>query len=111
QVIDISDPTNPEPVRTFGPGAHTLSIVDGYLYANGSGGVRIWSLADPANPTQVGQYNPYYVHDVLVRNDTMYTAGIYGDGVDIVDVSNKANPTFIERFNYPGSGVHNFCTD
>lgn len=111
-IIDISDPTDPSPVGTFGPGEfHTLSIVDGHLYGNGDGGVRIFSLADPENPAYLGQYNPYYVHDVLVRNDTMYTAGIYGDGVDIVDISDKSNPTMIARFNYPGSGVHNFCTD
>lgn len=110
-IIDISDPTNPAPVRTFGADFHTLSIVDGYLYGNGSSGVVMYDLADPEDPTYAGQYNPYYVHDVLVRNDTMYTAGIYGDGIDIVDVSDKSNPTMIARFNYPGSGVHNFCSD
>jgi choice-of-anchor B domain-containing protein len=110
-IVDLSDPTDPAPVRTFGGDFHTLSIVDGYLYGNGSAGVMIYSLANPANPVFVGRYDPYYVHDVLVRNDTMYTAGIYGDGVDIVDVSNKANPVLIERFNYPGSGAHNVCSD
>lgn len=110
-IIDIEDPENPTSVGTFGGDFHTLSIVDGYLYGNGSSGVIIYDLADPENPTFVGNYSPYYVHDVLVRNDTMYTAGIFGDGIDIVDVSDKANPVLIERFNYPGSGVHNFCTD
>ncbi len=110
-IIDIEDPENPTAVGTFEGGFHTLSIVDGYLYGNGNGGVEIYDLADPENPSFVGNYSPYYVHDVLVRNDTMYTAGIFGDGIDIVDVSNKANPTMIARFDYPGSGVHNFCSD
>ncbi len=110
-IIDIEDPENPVSVGTFGGGFHTLSIVDGYLYGNGGGGVEIFDLADPENPTFVGNYSPHYVHDVLVRNDTMYTAGIFGEGIDIVNVSDKANPTMITRFNYPGSGVHNFCTD
>ena len=110
-IVDISDPTNPFPIGTFGGDFHTLSIVGGYLYGNGSAGVMIYDLADPTNPAFVGQYAPYYVHDVLVRGDTMYTAGIYGDGIDIVDLSDRAHPTLIERFNYPGSGVHNFCTD
>src|SRR5690606_40810639 len=52
-----------------------------------------------------------YVHDVLVRGDTMYTAGIYGEGIDIVDISDRAAPSMVARFNYPGSGVHNFCSD
>src|SRR5690606_35238705 len=68
-------------------------------------------LADPENPAFVGQYAPYYVHDVLVRGDTMYTAGIYGEGIDIVDISDRAAPSMVARFNYPGSGVHNFCSD
>ncbi len=110
-IIDIEDPENPVSVGTFDGGFHTLSIVDGYLYGNGSGGVEIYDLADPENPAFVGNYSPYYVHDVLVRNDTMYTAGIFGEGIDIVDVSDKANPSMITRFNYPGSGAHNFCTD
>jgi choice-of-anchor B domain-containing protein len=110
-IVDISDPTDPFFVRTFGGDFHTLSIVDGYLYGNGSAGVLIYDLANPANPVQVGQYDPYYVHDVLVRGDVMYTAGIYGEGVDIVDISNKAQPVLIERFNYPGSGAHNVCAD
>jgi hypothetical protein len=110
-IIDISDPEDPAPVRTFGGDFHTLSIVDGYLYGNGSAGVMIYDLADPENPAFVGQYAPYYVHDVLVRGDTMYTAGIYGEGIDIVDISDRAAPSMVARFNYPGSGVHNFCSD
>jgi choice-of-anchor B domain-containing protein len=110
-IVDLSNPTNPAPVRTFGGDFHTLSIADGYLYGNGSGGVMIYSLANPTNPVFVGDYDPYYVHDILVRGNTMYTAGIYGDGIDIVDISNKANPVLIERFNYPGSGAHNICSD
>jgi choice-of-anchor B domain-containing protein len=110
-IVGLSDPTDPEPVNAFGDGVHTLTVAGDYLYTNGNGGVRIWSLADPVNPAFVGQYNPHYVHDILVRGDTMYTAGIRGDGIDIVDLSDRANPTLISRFNYPGSGAHNFCSD
>src|SRR5690606_25043371 len=109
--VRIPPPDAPAPVRTFGRAFHSPSLVDGYLYGNGSAGVMIYDPAAPENPAFVGQYDPYYVHDVLVRGDTMYTAGIYGDGIDIVDLSDRANPTLIERFNYPGSGAHNFCSD
>ena len=110
-IIDIADPANPVALGTFGPGRHTLSVAGDRLYTNGSGGVRIYSLTDPTNPTLLGAYDPFYIHDILVRNDTMYTAGIYGDGIDIVDVSNPSSPALIERFNYPGSGAHNACSD
>ncbi|HYE94687.1 MAG TPA: choice-of-anchor B family protein [Rubricoccaceae bacterium] len=112
QVINLADPTNPAPLGTFGPGRHTLSIAGNYLYTNGEGGVYIYSLANPASPALVGQYNPgFYIHDVLVLGDVMYTAGIYGDGIDIVNIANRAAPTRISRFNYPGSGAHNICAD
>jgi len=118
-VVSLADPDHPVLVNTFqaDPGAtnegvHTLTVADGYLYTQGGlapGGVRIWSLADPVHPAYVGQYQPHYVHDILVRGDTLFTAGIYGEGIDIVDISDRANPTLINRFNYPGSGAHNIC--
>lgn len=120
QIVDLSDPSDPVQVGTLdtqpsdgGSGSHTLSIADGYLYVQGGagvGGVRIFSLADPHDPEFVGDYQPFYVHDVLVRGDTLYAAAIYGEGVDIVDISDKADPRRIEIFNYPGSGAHNVCS-
>jgi choice-of-anchor B domain-containing protein len=121
QVINVSDPPNAAVVHTFdadagspGGGVHTLTVAGDYLYTQGGaspGGVRIFSLANPEAPAYVGEYQPHYVHDILVRGDTMYTAGIYGTGVDIVDISNRASPQLISRFNYPGSGAHNICAD
>ena len=118
QVIDIADPAAPVVVRTFAghpdepaTGVHTLSIAGGYLYLNGNvGGLSIWSLADPAAPAYVGAYRREYAHDVLVRGDTLYAALIYGGGVDIVDIRDRANPALIANINYPGSGAHNVCS-
>jgi hypothetical protein len=113
----MADPTNPvfigEVGGASGPDAHTITVAGNYLYMQGGpspGGVQIFSLANPENPTFVGQYQPHYVHDIMVRGDTMYTAGIFGDGIDIVDISNRAAPTLINRFNYSSSGAHNICS-
>lgn len=115
QIFDLSDPTSPAFVGTFAADAHTITVAGDYLYTQGGpspSGVLIYSLADPENPAFVGEYQPGgYIHDIHVRNDTMYAALIYGAGVDIVDVSDKANPQLINRFNYPGSGAHNVCSD
>jgi len=120
QIIDLTDPPNAHVVGTFEAdpgsptaGVHTLTVAGDYLYTQGGldpGGVRIWSLANPLAPAFVGQYQPHYIHDIMVRGDTLYAAGIYGDGVDIVDISNRASPQLINRFNYPGSGAHNVCS-
>lgn len=93
--------------------SHTVTLADGYLYLNGSanwspGGVVIFSLRnDPTNPQYVGQYEPEYIHDSYVRNDTMYGAAIYsGGGLHVVDVRNKTNPQLIKKISYAGSGTH-----
>jgi len=96
--------------------AHTISIHDGYLYLNGCanwppGAVLIFSLADPENPTYVGSWGTEYIHDSMVRNDTMFAAAIYSPGgLNIVDVTDKSNPRFITKITYPGAGTHNAWT-
>ncbi len=120
QIIDLSDPTNPQDVGEIdltpvagGNGAHNAYVDGDYLYVvgdHGVGGLLIYHLLDPTAPNFVGRFEPFYYHDVYVRNDTAYVPGIYGDGVDILDVSVKTQPSLIARFNYPGSGAHNVWT-
>jgi choice-of-anchor B domain-containing protein len=113
QIYSLADPENPVLVGTVPTDAHTITVAGEYLYTQGGpspGGVRIYHLANPASPTFVGEYQPHYMHDIHVRGDTMYAAGIYGQGVDIVDLSDRTNPALIARFNYPASGAHNICT-
>ncbi|MCF7804540.1 MAG: choice-of-anchor B family protein [Candidatus Marinimicrobia bacterium] len=119
QVIDISDPTDPVTISTIRientneGGAHNCFVEGQYLYVVGGhdvGGLEIYDLADPSAPRLVGNFHPYYYHDVYVRNDTAYAAAIQGEGVDIIDVSDKANPKRLAKFNYAGSGAHNVWT-
>lgn len=109
QIFDISDVFNPQFVSTI-PGGRHNGLVDGhfvYLVGGSFGGLEIWSIEDPYNPVYVGEHDPFYYHDVAIRNDTMAACGIYGDGVDILDLADKQNPALIGHFNYPGSGAHN----
>lgn len=97
-------------VNPDGGGSHNLLIDGDYLYVvgnHGIGGLEIFSLANPTAPAKVGEFQPFYYHDVTIRHDTLYAYGIYGNGIDIIDVSNKTSPQLISRFNYPGSGAHN----
>jgi choice-of-anchor B domain-containing protein len=117
QIIDLADPSNPVVVNTLhvdppagNGGAHTLEIDGDFLYSFGNkgvGGVVIYDLTDPVNPVQRGSRQPYYFHDGAIRNDTLYACAIYGQGIDIIDVSDKDNPAPIANFNYAGSGAHN----
>jgi choice-of-anchor B domain-containing protein len=117
QIIDLSQlPDTAWVVRAvFNVGghnianSHTISVADGYLYLNGgsSNGAVILDLADPENPTYAGQYQPEYLHDTYVKRDTLYGAAIFGGGVYIADVSNKAAPLQIGHMTYSGAGTHN----
>lgn len=105
---------------------HTIHInkQSGFLYrcggqgfTNGPGGLRVYSLANPAAPAFVGQWTPRYVHECQVVS---YTSGPYagreiafcfaqdtGTGVnpaiDIVDVTNKSSMTLRSRVTYPNA--------
>ena len=112
QIIDLDSLKLVNTITTTAvPSGHTVSIEGKYLYINGSrygnGGIVILDLTDPVHPAVVGQYQAHYVHDCIVRNDTIYAAAIYGVGLDIVDVTDKANPKRVNLVKYPYAGTHN----
>ena len=93
--------------------SHTVALADGYLYLNGSnnwspGGIVIFSLRnDPTNPQYVASYEPQYVHDSYIRNDTLYAAAINsGGGLYVVDIHDKANPIQLAKISYTGNTTH-----
>jgi choice-of-anchor B domain-containing protein len=93
--------------------AHTCyTSPNGYAYifgANrGNGGVIILDLNNnPMSPTEVGTYDPYYVHDGFERNDTLYIAHIYDGFFSILDVSDKSNPLLMATQSTPNFFTHN----
>ena len=119
QIIDLSRlPDTATLVRTDTNtfiSAHTLWISGHYLYAMGTraeaeanGGAVILDLEPNAvEPVRVGVVDSYYYHDAYVRNDTILGAAVNGDGCDIYDISDKANPEHIATITYPFSGTHN----
>ncbi len=113
QIFDLTDVTNPVLISTFTPdggGTHNCIVEGNYLYVvgnHGTGGLEIVDISNPFAPVEIGQFQPFYYHDIDIRNDTIIGTGIYGDGIDIIDVSNKSAPSLISRFNYAGSGSHN----
>lgn len=103
---------------------HNLAIDadSGFLYRCGggsAGALRIYSLADPANPTYVATWPDRYVHDCQVVTYTSgpysgkqiafcctgFNAGWVEPGIDILDVTDKQNIVPLDRYLYPG-GVY-----
>jgi choice-of-anchor B domain-containing protein len=137
QIVDLlPDPNNPDSVRLvskFNTGGnsnnqHNLGSTggfawqaDSFIYLCGgqvttgfgdAGGMAIYDVSNPTSPVLLSRYATRYVHDVFVKNDTAYLANINDGFVDIVNVSNKANPVRIKTFTYPApssgdAGTHN----
>lgn len=78
--------------------AHNLYIDEnGVCYIvgadNGVGGAIMLDLTNnPKVPVELGRYNTYYFHDVVVRGDTLWGAAVNDGFFVVVDVSNKNAP-------------------
>lgn len=96
--------------------AHNLYANDeGYVYIfgadRGTGGVIILDVSsDPMNPTEVGVFDNWYVHDGYVENDTMYLGHINDGFFSIVDVTDKSNPVLLGTQTTPNTFTHNIWT-
>lgn len=127
QVIDLSniDAGEVTLVNTVLEGGteatHNVAIdtTSGYLYrcGGGSNGLRIYSLADPANPQYVGGWFTRYVHDAQIVTYesgpyagrqvafacTGFNGGWVETGLDILDVTDKSNILPLGRTFYANS--------
>jgi choice-of-anchor B domain-containing protein len=122
QVIDLSNlPASAELTTSFNSTFSKGHIIQKdifddspYAYVCGTtttSGVHIIDVAEPSNPQEVGLYQPgYYIHDCHIRGDIMYAAAFYEATIDIVDISDKSNPTLLQRLPDPGANTHSFST-
>lgn len=93
--------------------AHNLYIDENgimYLFgANiGSGGALMFDLKpDPWNPTYLGAFNENYLHDGMVRGDTLWGGAINTGLLQAIDVSNKQAPVIMGSKPTPNNFTHN----
>ena len=137
QIINITDPANPAPVSDFDDGdsvrvgsldrifdeldgsySITTVTIDSKVYAlvaaRNDNGVQIVDISDPANPAPVSSFDHGdtvngKVYDGLNRPTSITTltfeGGVYAlvtainsDGVQIVDITDPANPAPVSSF-------------
>ncbi len=122
QVIDLTNlPNNATLVNTLDEDFQRAHIIQKdifkdapFLYVcgtNTTSGVHIYDCSDPQNPVQIGLFDEdYYVHDVHIRDTLMFTAAIYDDFVDIVNIADPSNPVVLSGFDDPGTFTHSFST-
>jgi choice-of-anchor B domain-containing protein len=93
--------------------SHTCFVDEkGTLYLNGSDVFNRGSIicdlnTNPMNPTVVGRYDDFYVHDCFARNDTLYSSEILNGQFSVVDVTDKLNPIVLARQTTPFAFSHN----
>ena len=94
RAVDVVDPTAPRDLGDIDPLVYGESrretrkvvVADGYLYTNHAG-LRIFSLADPHAPRRVNGDTDCDCRSFVVRGDRLY-----GSGLHILDISDRARP-------------------
>ena len=59
------------------------------------------------NPIFKGSIDEFYIHDGMVRGDTLWAAGIYAGFFAVIDVSDKTNPNILATQSTPSNKAHN----
>ena len=120
QIINITDPASPVPTAsiTNGTGGFdrlggafdiATAVIDSHTYAlvaaNGDNGVQIINITDPADPTAVASvtngvdgfgklHSPRGIATAVIDSHTYaLVASYYGNGVQIIDITDPADPT------------------
>lgn len=67
--------------------------------ADGTNGLQVIDISNPANPQRVGGYNtPDIARGVAVSGKYAYVADFIA-GLQVIDISEPANPQFVSFFN------------
>lgn len=106
-IFNISNLANPmlENRQYSGWNIETLFYADNYLYLGASNGMFIYSLENPALPTYVSEFTHWEGCDpVVVDGNYAYltlrggnACGQLESVLEVIDVSDKTNPTLVAR--------------
>lgn len=108
-MINISNPANPTFVSGYdwsfsGKGTTQEVFVSGnYAYcADGSAGLKIVNISNPASLSLAGEYESQTAYGVFVSGTFAYVADGTSSGLKIINVSNPGNPTLAGSYTTPG---------
>lgn len=108
-ILDVSDLQTPQILGSYDTRGATwgLKVVNDHLYAmDWWGGVAVLDVSDATNPHVVGDYHERgRVNDVTAREyeGSNYAFAAQGNnGLQIFDIKNQLNPTWITGINFPG---------
>jgi choice-of-anchor B domain-containing protein len=111
-LTDLSGQTYTHYTGSFNS-AHNIYIDENgvaYIFGAdvGNGGAIFLDVAtNPMNPSYLGEWDDYYIHDGMARGDTMWVGCIYEGEFYAVDVSDKTNPFTLGHHSTPNNFTHN----
>ena len=114
-IVDLNDLTGQTYVNftNYFNTAHNIYMDENgvaYIFGTdvGNGGVIFLDVTtNPMNPTYLGTWDDYYIHDGMARGDTLWAGCIYQGEFYAVDVSNKTNPQVLGHHPTPNQFTHN----
>ena len=83
-----------------------IAYIFGAFYSRG-GAIMLDLNDDPMNPTPIGMFDVNYLHDGMVQGDTLWGGAVNLGQLQVIDVSDKANPEIISTWKTPNSFTHN----
>lgn len=110
EILDISDPANPQLSGVFFDNedtlikkAHTLMFKGkyGYLSASQDGAIQIFDFSDPINPVPTKHISDddkialQGVHEITLKGNYLYAAAREKNAISIFDVSDPSDPKFL----------------
>lgn len=115
-VTTFNHPTNGSSVEFTA--AHNLYIDENgicYIFGASSntgsspsdGAIFLDVDANPIAPHYLGEWDVNYIHDGMVRGDTLHAGCVYAGELYIIDVSNKSNPVTLGTHVTPNAFTHN----
>ena len=104
EIISLNNPNNITPITvipTFNAWA-TLPDNSILYVADGSGGLTIINISNPAQPEQLANLSTTGSARDLDKNGNFLFVAVGADGIDMIDVSDPSNPLFIDNYNTTG---------
>ncbi len=106
-IVDISDPSSPEPVANHATagGAHVIKVIDDLAYVTSTAGMEIFDVSDPLDPTLLGYFqdsDSCGCEEFTIVGDLAYITGSPHE-MYIVDISDPYNPLHICTYSPPPS--------
>ncbi len=115
QTVSLADPENPVLVNTWDlkfTTAHNIFIdtTRSLAYVCGTAkGMHVVDISDPVNPVQTKIWRAiahYYIHDLMVVNDTVWAAAINEGFMHILANPDSATLQEVVSWTYAGSASH-----